>query len=148
MQHSSIHAPAPEPVKFACQALSIAFVNAVDQRDYKRALSVFTEDAVFERWDSVFQGKTEIGAMLNARDVNAQTRHLCTNFEITQSPQATTSASGLSLFLFYKQSGSVSEQPLSTGGAAMVGEFHDHYQLTDGGWRIVRRKVVPVFTAD
>ena len=125
-----------------CFRLSIAFANAVDRRDYERVLGVFTSDAVLERWDRSFVGLPEIAEMMNSRPEDIQTRHVCTNFELTRT--SSKDAEGQTYFLFFRGEGDGSEVfPLS--GPHIVGEYHDQFQLTDKGWRIAHRKIRIIF---
>jgi hypothetical protein len=125
-----------------CKALSIAFVNAVDQRDYERAISVFTEDAEFARWDTGFKGRDAIEAMLHGRDTSIQTRHICTNIEISEITD--TSAKGITYFVFFNGEGS-QEDVIPLAGPKFVGEYHDEFVQENGDWRIQKRQVRIIF---
>ena len=133
---------APSGVKEACTSLSIAFANAVDSRNYPRVLEVFTEDAVLQRWDQDFVGRDGIAGMLNARPVDVQTRHICSNIEISQ--QSDNEATGITYFVFFRGIGDAN-QTLPLGNPNLVGEYHDRFQFTDKGWRIAHRRIKLVF---
>lgn len=142
MSSSATAQTASANMKDDCTALSIAFANAVDHRDYARALSVFTPDGVFERWDKTFKGIDEIAAMLDARPVDMLVRHFCTNIEIT--PCGDNAATGTTYFMFFREMGDPSGS-LPISGPKMIGEYLDQFRLTDAGWRIARRSVKLVF---
>jgi ketosteroid isomerase-like protein len=125
-----------------CVALSIAFANAVDHREYDRLLDLFTDDAVLQRWDRSFEGRKGIAEMMAARPLGVQTRHMCTNFEITRLDDQ--SATGLTYFLFFRGEGAADKISPMTG-PALMGEYHDRFRLTDAGWRIAHRTIKLVF---
>jgi 3-phenylpropionate/cinnamic acid dioxygenase small subunit len=126
----------------ACKALSIAFANAVDRRDYDRVLSVLTEDAEFIRWDRSFSGRDVIKSMLHSRDESIQTRHICSNIEIDNLTDTT--ATGITYFTFFNGEGE-HEEVIPLAGPKFVGEYHDEFILIAGEWRIQKRKVRIVF---
>ncbi len=126
----------------ACKSLSIAFANAVDQRDYDRAVRVFCSDAVFARWDQAFSGRDAIEAMLHNRDESVQTRHVCTNIEVTDI--TVTTAKGITYFTFFNGEGELDEV-IPLAGPKFVGEYHDDYIMQSGEWLIHKRSVKIVF---
>ena len=139
---ADLHSTKTSFAKEACTALSIAFANGVDSRDYARVVDVFADDAVLEHWDRSFNGREEIAAMLEARPFDMQTRHFCTNIEITQ--DADHAASGITYFLFFR--GTENDNgPLPLNGPNLFGEYRDQFRLTDSGWRIAHRKIEIVF---
>ncbi|GAB3114589.1 nuclear transport factor 2 family protein [Aestuariicella hydrocarbonica] len=127
----------------ACKALSIAFANAVDQRDYSRAANVFSNHAEFSRWDGkVFNNLEAIKGMLDSRDESIQTRHICTNIEITNITDC--SARGITYFVFFNGEGRQTET-LPLTGPKFVGEYHDDFICENGIWKIQKRRVRIVF---
>jgi 3-phenylpropionate/cinnamic acid dioxygenase small subunit len=143
MPNLSLTNVASNSVRDACTSLSIAFANAVDSRNYPRVLELFTEDAVLQRWDQDFVGREGIAGMLNARPVDVQTRHICSNIEISQ--QSANEANGITYFVFFRGVGDGS-QTLALGNPNLVGEYHDRYLFTDVGWRIAQRRIKLVFS--
>lgn len=126
-----------------CAAACIAFANAVDARDYPRVLDTFTDDAVFERWNGRFEGRDAIAGMLDARPLDIQTRHICTNIEIF--PDDATSAHGVTYFQLFRGQGE-QDETLPLHGPSMVGAYHDLFRLTDDGWRFAQRTIKVAFS--
>jgi hypothetical protein len=65
------------------QRLSIAFVNALDHREYDRVAPLFTEKGVFDRMGQSFEGREAIKKWLHSRPEQLTMRHILTNFELT-----------------------------------------------------------------
>jgi hypothetical protein len=143
MPNESLTNSPTSAVKDACTSLSIAFANAVDSRNYVRVLEVFTKDGVLQRWDQEFIGQKAIAAMLDARPIDVQTRHICSNIEISQ--HAPNEATGITYFIFFRVVGNEG-QTLPLGNPNLVGEYHDRFQFTNTGWRIAHRRVKLVFS--
>ena len=83
--------------------------------------------------------------MLDARPLDIQTRHVCTNIEIFQREAG--EATGVTYFLFFRETGEMN-RPLPLTGIKMIGEYHDVFSRSDSGWLIARRSIRIVFRED
>jgi hypothetical protein len=127
----------------ACQRLSIAFANSIDQFDYDAVIKLFTEDGILDRWGNAIQGHEALRQWLDARPRDIITRHVCSNVLVERvSPSE---ARGTTYFTFYGASRTDGNEILPLNGPTMVGEYHDHFVLTEGGWRLRKRSVLPKF---
>ena len=66
-----------------CMRLCVDFANGVDARDYPRVVELFAPDGVLLTPAKAFRGHAGIADFLRARPLAMVTRHLCTNFRIT-----------------------------------------------------------------
>jgi SnoaL-like domain len=122
----------------ACARLCLAFVRHLDARQYEQVLGVFTADARLDRLGTVFQGRAAIAAFLNARSMQVETRHLCTNIliDVTSSDEA----SGVCDVLFFQgQTGS--DGSVQMAGSPAIVQYQDQFRRTASGWRIHERRI-------
>jgi ketosteroid isomerase-like protein len=127
----------------ACESLCVGFAIAVDQRDYAACIDLFAEDAVFEHVTGPLKGRAEILAMLEARPLNAVTRHMCTN--IVVEALGSTEARGRSyVTLFRGTAAPGSDGPLPSE-MPLVAEYQDRYVFVNGAWKIQHRKTSLIF---
>ncbi|MES2977977.1 MAG: nuclear transport factor 2 family protein [Pseudomonadota bacterium] len=131
--------PTSSPVdEAACTRLCIAFANHIDARRYGGVLDLFTPDAVLDRMGTVARGRGAISKFLEARPVALETRHLCTNIEITLvAPDA---AVGTCYVLFFQGSSTDGGSAQAIGPPGVV-EYHDRFERTAEGWRISERRI-------
>jgi hypothetical protein len=124
------------------QHLSIAFVNALDHREYDRVAPLFTQKGVFDRMGQAFQGREAIDKWLHSRPEKLTMRHILTNFELT--PIAEDEMRGITYFTVYRilEAG---EGPFPIAGPDAVGEYRDVIKREGGAWLIARREIKMVF---
>ena len=119
-----------------CEALYVAFANALDVRDYDRVISLFTADAIMNRKGSRHVGRDAIMAMLRARPTNRALRHLISNVEIF--PAGDNTARGLCYFLAFAEPGADDAEYLPMNGPSVMGELHGQFRRTNDGWQFSR----------
>jgi hypothetical protein len=124
------------------QRLSIAFVNALDHREYDRVPPLFTEDGVFDRMGHAFEGRAAIRTWLPTRPEKLTMRHVLTNFELK--PVSDTEMHGVTYFTVYRvlESG---EGPFAFNGPDSVGEYRDVIKREGGEWLLALRQIKMVF---
>jgi hypothetical protein len=124
------------------QLLSIAFVNALDHREYDRVPPLFMEDGVFDRMGEQFKGREAIRNWLPTRPEQLTMRHVCTNFEVM--PINGDEVSGRTYFTVYRvlEAGS---GPFTFTGPDLLGEYHDVLKHEHGNWLFSRREIHVVF---
>lgn len=131
-------------IRSACADLVTSFAHFVDHREFDRAVTLFTEDATFERPDLIARGRDEIAAIWAGRPPSVITRHLC------QAPFFTEvdleSASSVTCFTLYHADHRAEGLPGLKEPRA-IAEFHDHFRKTAEGWRIARRKSTVILRA-
>jgi hypothetical protein len=124
------------------ERLSIAFVNALDHRDYDRVVSLFAEYGAFDRLGEVFEGRDAIRRWLSTRPEKLTMRHVCTNFEV--SPISENEMRGMTYFTVYRAL-EAGEGPFAFIGPEAVGEYRDVIKRESGQWLIARREIKMVF---
>ncbi|BAI98781.1 hypothetical protein Sj15T_38490 [Sphingobium sp. TA15] len=125
----------------ACTALISAFAHHVDHREFDKAVALFAADGCFERADITARGHAEIAALWADRPVSLITRHLCSLPHFTKlEADAAESITGFTLYHVNHEDGGLPRFEHAAG----VGEFHDRFVRTPGGWRIAHRRGVPV----
>ncbi len=124
-----------------CQRLAVDFARHVDHGDVESVVSLFTDDAVFERRGETLRGKHEIREAQLRRSKSVVTRHLCTNIAVDMSGDDR--ATGVVSFILFRHDHAAARtdagKPAPLGVAETVGEYHDEYRRTGDGWRIARR---------
>jgi hypothetical protein len=124
------------------QRLSIAFVNALDHREYDRVPLLFTEDGVFDRMGQAFEGRAAIKAWLPTRPEKLTMRHVLTNFELTSASDS--EMHGITYFTVYRVM-EAGDGPFPLEGPDSVGEYRDVLKREGGKWLIARRQIKMVF---
>lgn len=130
-------------VEFACSRLIIDFANALDLKDYPRALQLFTQDATLERADLSLQGIAQIQAFLEARPAQMLTRHLCSNIRVLQ--RTADEADGNCYLQFFQATQKGSQASSVKAAAAAVAEYALEFVRHNGDWRIRRLQIRAIF---
>ena len=124
------------------QRFSIAFVNALDHREYDRVIPLFTEDGVFDRMGEQFEGRDAIRNWLHSRPEQLTMRHVCTNFEVV--PITDEEMRGMTYFTVYRVL-EPGNGPFALTGPEVVGEYRDMIKRERGKWLFARREIQLVF---
>lgn len=117
-----------------CTRLYNEFNWHVDAFDYDSALALFVPDCTFTRIDAVFEGIEGVRAVLECRDRDRTTLHVCTNVVIDVIDSDT--AEGKAYVMVFGHRG-----PLSDTGEAdldvpdSIVRFGAGFRRTDAGWR-------------
>lgn len=137
-------------IEQACTKLMNQFAVLNDQGRFGELADLFTDNASYARPiapDALIEGKANIRATFESRPKERVGRHIISNIIIdVQGPER---AKGLCYVLLY--SGHV-EKPAEKFGLQaippqLVGEFHDEFVLTPGGWKFQVRKGRIIFSA-
>jgi uncharacterized protein (TIGR02246 family) len=138
------HDPAEEAAEqavhdlIAVQALNTRYAHAFDfgERGGEAWAETFTADGVFVSRGNEVKGHEALAAFQqNVEKSGRRTRHVVSNIEVTRTgPDTATSSAYLSLYT-----------PADEAGPASVStsRYADQLVLTDAGWKIARREVVP-----
>jgi hypothetical protein len=129
-------------VEAACRRLVILFAHHLDHRRFREVAALFAEDGVWHRRGESFRGPGEVLAFLEQRAATVVERHVMTTTLVEQLTDMTCAAT--SYVTLFRADRTGDEVPVITGPVA-VGEFHDQFRLTDGGWRFTYRTSTPVF---
>lgn len=127
----------------ACAQVAIDFAVAIDHEDFDRALSLFTADAVFDRFGDIAHGHGEISKWLDERPKQL-IRHVCSNFSGTLLENG--EVEGSTYFTAYRAMGTP-DLPVKGTTPLMVGEWLDTFASTSEGWRIKKRAISAAFVA-
>ena len=128
----------------ACQQLSVAFGNYVDQRRYAELGALFAPDGVFERAGVGVVGPAAIEAELAKRPAHWATLHFCTNVQIE--PVDADHAVGRAYQFVLMQKDVTGDPPYPMPGSIeAAGIFEDAFVRTAAGWRFASRRTLSVF---
>ncbi len=111
-----------------------------DRFDAVEFSNIFTEDASLSVGNQTWVGRDDIRARIEGLDKSGSIRHLMSTIRIE--PVDALHATGVSYATIYTAAGGSN----STEGFAIIGEYHDEFELTDDGWRISRRELKSVFS--
>lgn len=128
----------------ACARLTAAFAVLVDHHRYEELGELFTEDCAFERPGVSLASRADLVAFMNQRPRDQLTRHACTPPLVEDIGDG--EASGICYLAFY-QGERQEDGSAKLGGVAALAEYHDVFRRTAQGWRIAKRRVVPVMMA-
>ena len=126
--------------QIACTNLIAAFAYHVDNREFDRAVALFSEDGRFERPDLVAKGHAEIAAIWADRPETMITRHVCSApFFWEATPER---ASAVTYFTLYQVNFTGDGLPRCEAPTALC-QFEDDFVLVPEGWRIACRRGAP-----
>lgn len=123
-----------------CSNLVTEYAYYRDRFDAVGFSNLFTEDATLSVGGQTWTGRSEIRARIEGLDNSAKIRHLMSTIRIA--PVDARHATGVSYATIY--TGSAGSN--SVEGFAVIGEYHDQFELTDAGWRISSRELRSVFS--
>ncbi|MEM8768413.1 MAG: nuclear transport factor 2 family protein [Pseudomonadota bacterium] len=127
-------------IEDACTELVMGYALHRDQFNVEAYGDLFSEDAVLFVLGSEYRGRAAIRQRLEDARGKEFTRHLMSGVWITVLDEQR--ASGISYASIH--AAEPDELPLKPVPPA-VGEYHDEFTLTEDGWKISRRRFVPVF---
>ncbi len=102
---------------------------------------LFTEDAELSFGGRTFNGRKAIADNMTENRDRVTSVHLMTNIRVT--PTSDTTAIGESYAMIFFTP--ASPGPHLVEGYSVVAEYHDEYRLTESGWKIAKRTLVPRF---
>jgi len=132
--------------RLAIVDLNSDFCHFLDYGKVEELATIFTEDCIYSHGSRVSRGREQVRALFAARAAAGvrTSRHLQTSLKITlHNPQK---ATGTSLCLTFAGN---QPSPISPATPFLVADFIDEYlHSSDGIWRIHRRHIERIFTAD
>lgn len=126
-----------------CAALSHAFGYHLDARDYDAVVALFVEGGLWRRYGVDLRGRDALMAAMRQRPLNQLTRHVVTNLHFIE-VGADVCRAVVTIFALFN-SDALDIPALLPPDATVVMDFHDTYQNTAAGWRILERDTRPVF---
>jgi hypothetical protein len=126
----------------ACERLIVDYCRFVDFGEASRIAELFTEDGTWTSAEIEMRGRDDIRARFLDRQAVARrvSRHLCTNVAIDVLSED--EATGLCYLVNYRhdrQEGD-SSPVVPADLPKFVGEYHDRFRRTEGGWRFAERR--------
>jgi len=119
--------------------LLVAYANALDQRDYKKYASLFTEDGEWTGGMGSYKGRAAIEQMLIDNIGVVEPGYFnASNFHMVSNPYVEVdgdTATANSMFVFWVRSGGDHPAPQ----AVLAGRYFDDLALVDGEWKIAKR---------
>ena len=131
-------------IEAACQRLTLRYGRCIDLNDDEGVLSVFDENAVWNRpGQPPLRGHSEIAEFLRTRDRTTLMRHVMSNFQLDIRDAA--HASGVSYWTGYVAVDHAPGTVALPASPFSIGEYHDDFVLEQGRWRIVGRTMKYIF---
>ncbi|MFO4631481.1 MAG: nuclear transport factor 2 family protein [Actinomycetota bacterium] len=135
----------PELVKLLdereCERLISTYCHLVDFGNAPDIANLFTPNGVWLGLNVKMNGQEDIRAHFEHRQsvTRRQSRHLCTNIVIDMGIDK---ASAICYLVNYRHDSSTgeAESPAPVGLPKYVGEYHDTFEKTSGGWRFAVRR--------
>lgn len=121
-----------------CEALSHAYGHHADAWEAEKLANLFSPDGVFDRLGTRIVGREAIRKFIAGRPRDMWQRHHGSNFEFELAVDGRSADGRLDLVL---ERGRVGEAEVRE---VVRARYHDHFVLTDEGWRFSVREVVLV----
>jgi 3-phenylpropionate/cinnamic acid dioxygenase small subunit len=131
-------------IESECRQLCVRFARHLDNGDYEAMFALFTPDGVFDRAGQILCGHEQMRAAFGSRPPGIRSRHVVTNIDFLE--VSARDAEARIYNLSFHAVGDEGAGPLTyaTENARFI-DFHDHYRLTDRGWRFASRTAGVVF---
>lgn len=131
-------------IKLACENLVLDYATHRDQRNSQAFAQLFTDDGTLLLNGETFTGHPALAQRLEGPS-SQRSRHMMSNIRITVQDES--HATGVSYALIFIGSAKAYQDsgPSQISSFTAMGEYHDDFVLTDAGWRIAKRRFVPVF---
>lgn len=131
-------------IEAECTQLCVRFARYLDNGDFEAMFALFTPDGVFDRVGQVLRGHEEMRAAFGSRPPGITSRHVVTNLDWLEVSADHVEAHVYNLS--FHAVGDDTAGPLTYAKEnARFLDFHDHYRLTDDGWRFTSRTAGVVF---
>jgi len=127
-------------IELQCTALCYQAMYCIDKGDIDAFADLLTEDAELSSALGVFRGREHIRSWLGSAPKGSMHRHLITNLRFIDIQEDHAEAIGYNTSL--PPAAHEGDSPFMK---ARLFELHDHYQLTDLGWRLQSRNSEIVF---
>lgn len=123
-----------------CELLTSRYCRYVDDGFASRIADLFTEDGVFEIPGMRLEGREEIRRVFAVREAaeGLRTVHLATGIEVNLLSQ--TRAEGRVTICLFRATLAGDSLPVKDTAPAVVGWYHDSYELVAGDWLIASRR--------
>lgn len=128
----------------SCTELVHEYAYLRDRLDGQGVSELFTEEGEFSIFGETFAGRQLIQERVSGARSGPVTRHLVSTVDVQS--DGGSAARGVSYVTIYIGPKSESDNPIEVEGFAGIGEYHDHFALTDSGCKIQSREFIPVFT--
>jgi Tfp pilus assembly protein PilV len=131
-------------IKLACESLVLDYATHRDQRNGQAFAQLFTVDGTLLLNGETFIGHSALAQRLEGPS-SLRSRHMMSNIRI--SVQDGAHATGVSYALIFIGNAKSDQDlgPSQIASFTAMGEYHDDFVRTDAGWRIAKRRFVPVF---
>lgn len=131
-------------IESECRKLCLRFARHLDDGDFEAMFALFTPDGVFDRVGQVLRGSEQMRAAFGSRPPGIRSRHVVTNIDFLEVSHEEAEAHIYNLS--FHAVGDPGSGPLTyaTENARFI-DFHDHYRLTEDGWRFASRTSGVVF---
>ncbi|MDA0280077.1 MAG: nuclear transport factor 2 family protein [Proteobacteria bacterium] len=123
-----------------CANLVTDYAYFRDRFDAAEFSNLFTDEASLSVGNQTWEGRNNIRARIEGLDKSGSIRHLMSTIRIE--PIDELHASGVSYATIYTSAAGSN----STEGFALIGEYHDNFELTDDGWKISKCELKSVFS--
>lgn len=127
-------------VRAEVDELLAASASALDDKDYERYVSFFTDDATYEVGSEVLQGRAAIARRFSERQGARVTRHLHSGLRVD--PAGDDAWVANSVWLSFAGEGS---PPFDETVPYQVADFRDEVVDRHGRWMIRSRRITGVF---
>jgi ketosteroid isomerase-like protein len=124
----------------ACRDVISAAAEAVDQQNYLALVDLFTDDASLVRpGGATLNGRAEILATYESKDINRLTQHLICQQSIQVSPAGVAQSRSKVLLYATDRQRDLTPKGRMADAQHQVGVIEDQLLLTDDGWKIKNR---------
>ena len=131
-------------IESECSRLCLRFARHLDNGEFEAMFEMFTPEGVFDRVGQILRGPDQMRAAFGTRPAGVRSRHVVTNIDFLE--VSAEEAEARIYNLSFHAVGDTGVGPLTYAAEnARFIDFHDHYRLTDHGWRFASRTAGVVF---
>lgn len=138
-----------QSIEQACARLVNLYYHYNDNRDFKAASELFTEDGALARPtdpENFTQGRANILAAWESRPNDRIARHVISNIIINVEDADHARGTCYATLFMAPVDAEKAKFGVKASSSQLVGEFYIDFVLTDAGWKIARTTGVIIFT--
>ena len=136
-------------IEWDCQKVLRQYYQHVDQREFEKAVALFTPDVDWVGLGVPLLGREEILEALHAALGNSTARHVLTNTVVDVIDEDHAEARSYNtLSTSHETTFEVGDRAIAYEGPNILADMSEQLVRTEEGWRIAQRRAVGIFRHD
>ena len=136
-------------IEWDCQKVLCLYYQHVDQREFEKAVALFTPDVDWVGLEVPLRGREKVLEALYPALGQSTARHVLTNTVVDVIDEDHAKARSYNtLYTSHETTFKAGDNPIPFEGANILGDMSEELVRTDEGWRIAQRRAVAIFRND